>query len=39
MPQDKMAPTTPGQLAYCFAGNVIAHATGSKLPRAMLTAP
>jgi hypothetical protein len=33
MPQNDLAPRTRGELAYRFAGNVIAHATGLKMPK------
>ena len=37
MPQNNLPPTTQGQLAYRFAGNVIAYATGLEMPKPRLT--
>jgi len=37
MPESNLPPTTRGELAYRFAGNVIAYATGLEMPKPRLT--
>jgi hypothetical protein len=37
MPTNNLPPTTRGELAYRFAGNVIAYATGLEMPKPRLT--
>ncbi len=37
MPLDNLAPGSRGELAYRFAGNVIAYATGLEMPKPRLT--
>jgi hypothetical protein len=37
MPKNNLPPTTRGELAYRFAGNVIAYATGLEMPKPRLT--
>lgn len=37
MPQNNLPPTTRGEFAYRFAGNVIAYATGLELPKPRLS--
>ena len=37
MPKNQLPPTTRGELAYRFAGNIIAYATGLEMPKPRLS--